>query len=108
MVDFAVIGVSVFGMLSTLTSNIYQSPFREYFVTSPVDLGSYSYAVEYYRAHFQNAIVNGLVASSIFIVVCLTLDRYKKSFGRNERRQDANCQANKYKRGEVKLNSRSC
>ena len=39
MVDFAVISVSVFGMLSTLTSNIYESPFREYFVTTAVDLG---------------------------------------------------------------------
>ena len=75
MADFATISVSVFGMFSSLTSNVYASPFREYFVSNPIELGSYSYPVEYYRAHFQNFLVNGLVASSIFIVVCLTVDR---------------------------------
>ena len=51
--DFLTITASVFGMITTIsTGDIYSSPFREYFVSNPVELGSYSYAVEFYRQIF--------------------------------------------------------
>ena len=37
--------------------------------------GSKNYIAIYYMAHFENALINGFLSSSVFIIVCMTLDR---------------------------------
>jgi putative exporter of polyketide antibiotics len=37
--------------------------------------GLTNYIQMYYQAHFENALVNGFLASSVFIIVVMTIDR---------------------------------
>ncbi len=42
---------------------------------SDLDVTKDSYVAFYYRVHFETPIANGFLAASVFIIVCMTLDR---------------------------------
>ena len=39
--------------------------------------GSSSYVEMFYEAHVENGLINGFFAASVYIIVCMTMDRYK-------------------------------
>ena len=38
--------------------------------------GSSSYVEMFYEAHVENGLINGFFAASVYIIVCMTMDRY--------------------------------
>ena len=52
--------------------------FENGFTSGEVIEGETLYAAAFYSAHVENIIINGLFATSVFIVVSMTIDRYIK------------------------------
>ena len=56
----------------------YPLNFENGFTSGEVIEGETLYAAAFYSAHVENLIINGLFATSVFIVVSMTIDRYFK------------------------------
>ena len=53
----------------------YPLNFENGFTSGEVIEGETLYAAAFYSAHVENLIINGLFATSVFIVVSMTIDR---------------------------------
>ena len=53
----------------------YPVNFDNGFVSGEVPEGTTMYAAAFYWAYIENVIINGFFASSVFIIVCMTIDR---------------------------------
>ena len=60
------------------TISEYPLNFENGFTSGEVVEGETLYAAAFYSAHVENLIINGLFATSVFIVVSMTIDRYIK------------------------------
>ena len=56
-------------------SSEYPVNFDNGFMSGEILEGTTMYAAAFYWAYFENVIINGFFASSVFIIVCMTIDR---------------------------------
>ena len=82
---FQALAVAEFAFLSFAVSSI--AHVMDHRWDEETDGGSESYAEVYYEAHIENGVTSGFLAAAVFIIVCVTCDRWGKEEEQQQQQQ---------------------